>query len=145
VTRDAVSISDGRRYGSTEPQFDHIASRNVAVQRGAVWGQYSGTYFKPIDAETRAMLLRGQAVEAPCEVCGTRVVTLVGRFRYTYCSAGCRLELSDRRKRQGHVSVPPRACTECGEPFTPKRRDARYCSNACRQRAYRERTLGAAT
>jgi hypothetical protein len=27
----------------------------------------------------------------------------------------------------------------CGKTFTPARTDARYCSNACRQRAYRGR------
>jgi len=27
----------------------------------------------------------------------------------------------------------------CGKTFTPVRADARYCSNACRQRAYRMR------
>jgi hypothetical protein len=35
---------------------------------------------------------------------------------------------------RGHV----RTCT-CGRRFTGVRADARYCSSACRQRAYRER------
>ena len=30
-------------------------------------------------------------------------------------------------------------CRECGNPFTPARADARFCSSACRQRAYRNR------
>lgn len=30
-------------------------------------------------------------------------------------------------------------CRECGIPFTPARADARFCSSACRQRAYRNR------
>jgi hypothetical protein len=30
-------------------------------------------------------------------------------------------------------------CEECGETFTPQRSDARHCSSACRQRAYRMR------
>jgi hypothetical protein len=37
-----------------------------------------------------------------------------------------------------------RTCEECVQPFTPQRSDARYCSNACRQRAYRERTVSVA-
>ncbi len=32
-----------------------------------------------------------------------------------------------------------RACAHCAETFLPARRDARYCSNGCRQSAYRER------
>lgn len=30
-------------------------------------------------------------------------------------------------------------CAGCGEFFVPRRSDARTCSNACRQRAYRKR------
>jgi hypothetical protein len=32
-------------------------------------------------------------------------------------------------------------CATCGGPFVPRRADARYCSAACRQRAYRQRSL----
>jgi hypothetical protein len=31
----------------------------------------------------------------------------------------------------------PRACATCGETFTPRRRDGRYCSSACRARRLR--------
>ncbi len=31
-----------------------------------------------------------------------------------------------------------KVCESCGKTFTPKRSDAKYCSNACRQRAYRQ-------
>jgi hypothetical protein len=30
----------------------------------------------------------------------------------------------------------------CGRPLGSRRREARYCSNACRQRAYRQRRRG---
>jgi predicted nucleic acid-binding Zn ribbon protein len=30
-------------------------------------------------------------------------------------------------------------CASCGRPFVGIRADARYCSNACKQRAYRQR------
>jgi hypothetical protein len=36
---------------------------------------------------------------------------------------------------RGHL----RACEVCGRRFTGVRADARYCSNACRQTAYRQR------
>jgi transposase len=35
-------------------------------------------------------------------------------------------------------------CVVCKEEFTASRADARYCSNACRQDAYRKRKLGVA-
>jgi hypothetical protein len=33
----------------------------------------------------------------------------------------------------------PRICGQCGTEFVASRRDARWCSNACRQRAWRQR------
>ncbi len=36
-------------------------------------------------------------------------------------------------------------CASCGEHFAPRPSRARYCSNACRQRAYRRRTAGTST
>jgi hypothetical protein len=44
-------------------------------------------------------------------------------------------------KEMGRHDVVPRDCETCGERFTPTANatTARYCSNACRQRAYRRR------
>ena len=36
-------------------------------------------------------------------------------------------------------STAPTRCAECGHDFRPARTDSRFCSNACRQRAYRQR------
>ena len=35
-----------------------------------------------------------------------------------------------------------RRCAACGELFGHTRSDAAYCSSACRQRAYRQRSIG---
>ena len=37
------------------------------------------------------------------------------------------------------LNVEPTPALACGEPFLPIRADARYCSNACRQKGYRQR------
>ena len=34
-------------------------------------------------------------------------------------------------------------CACCGEQFLPIRADARYCSNGCRQKGYRQRKANA--
>ena len=34
-----------------------------------------------------------------------------------------------------------KVCAICGEKFTAKRKDALYCSNACKQAAYRNRNV----
>lgn len=60
----------------------------------------------------------------------------------TFCSEGCRRRVVDcetKAKRQAARGDLTRHCEVCHEEFTPQRADARYCSPACRQRAYRER------
>jgi len=37
------------------------------------------------------------------------------------------------------VSLRSRLCTQCGKAYRPHRSDSKVCSDACRQRAYRER------
>jgi hypothetical protein len=41
--------------------------------------------------------------------------------------------------RQSLPSRRSRSCGQCGAPYRPQRADASFCSDACRQRAYRER------
>ena len=48
-------------------------------------------------------------------------------------------EARNARRRQRPTE---RRCAVCGDPFTPARADARTCSPACRQRAYRGRRKG---
>src|SRR5262249_39290 len=51
------------------------------------------------------------------------------------------LTISQGMTITGPGAVPPGglSCQACGGFFRPKRRDAVYCSPACRQRAYRKR------
>lgn len=85
--------------------------------------------------------------DAQCEGCG---ITRLGgwwvprRHRgHTLCFA-CQHQRDNRiqreRRRQARAGKP---CVACGQPFTPPRADGRYCSGACRQRAYRRRKAGA--
>ena len=85
----------------------------------------------------------------PCELCCDTVP-------YFYCDP-CKVEWNRRRevereaerakqRRQAarrrerkRVLTRPIPCAGCGDPFKPKRKDARHCTDACRQRAYRLR------
>lgn len=53
----------------------------------------------------------------------------------TTCSQRCTERAAAARRR----AVVPATCKSCGDTFTPARSDSRYCSNACRQHAYRAR------
>lgn len=91
-------------------------------------------------SSTPFLHLAGGEHEIPteCYSCHRRLV--VGGYRanqrWVACSTRClaALRREDRRDKRSTTT-----CSTCGETFTPARADARYCSSACRQRAYRQR------
>ena len=57
------------------------------------------------------------------------------------CSSNCRNARSNARRAElANLSKETKTvrCFTCQKAFTPTRRDARFCSNACRQKHYRE-------
>lgn len=76
---------------------------------------------------------------SPCRGgCGA-LVSFWNWENITTCSERCSRLVQLERKRVHHDQ---RLCDVCLELFTPKRSDARYCSSACRQDAYRKRKAG---
>jgi hypothetical protein len=55
-----------------------------------------------------------------------------------YCLA-CRRDAENERQRKRRRARRANRVCACGITFTPTRSDGRYCSNACRQAAYRHR------
>lgn len=82
----------------------------------------------------------------PCQTCSRPVLNQVTRRvrRHTFCSDTCEKEYHIQRQaaeRRRKADLEKR-CPVCEEDFTAGRSDARYCSNACKQRAYRRRKAG---
>ena len=77
----------------------------------------------------------------PCEVCGRPVgIQRSGRHIWrVFCSDLCRGRDTDKRQRQRRLSERQKVCADCGTQFEAKRKDTKYCSPACRQRAHRAR------
>ena len=73
-----------------------------------------------------------------CKGCGREFYTLIKAKKYCLyhlCgNRGYRKELSQRRRE----ARQDRCCKVCGKVFTPSRADGIYCSNACRQKSYRQ-------
>jgi hypothetical protein len=85
----------------------------------------------------------------PCQLCAETVP-------YFYC-APCKAEYQKReeqkrekarakqreqyarRQRRRRAMRPPKPCEICGAKIEAKRRDAKHCSPACRQKAHRQR------
>jgi hypothetical protein len=85
------------------------------------------------------VLGRGELLPpTPCEACGRVVIRnddpLLKRVT---CSRACSTSLTTTRNGNQGSGQP---CGTCGQTITTGRADARYCSPACRQRAYRERS-----
>lgn len=72
----------------------------------------------------------------PCRHCGRR---FYGELARRYCCDACG-ELARRERRPSRARPAYLArCVECDALYVPARADARYCSPACRQSAYRRR------
>ncbi len=69
----------------------------------------------------------------PCEVCGQEVAFGLGKRSWRsphLCSPECVVERQNAARR---VIPTEKSCEVCGEKFTPKRSDAKTCSDRCRQ------------
>ncbi len=78
----------------------------------------------------------------PCEACGRPVRNLrkrPARRRYITCSERCRRRVQKARESDFRALARLKVCATCRDPFEGSRSDARYCSPACRQKAYRQR------
>lgn len=66
-----------------------------------------------------------------------------GQRRQRECENAKRRERYARRRAWQRMRQPAVTCQSCGEECRPNRRDAKYCSPACRQRALRQRRAAA--
>jgi hypothetical protein len=88
--------------------------------------------------------------EWACRQCGRPVLVAAdyrgGHWRSPCCGdPSCRKADKLAQARERRASRRPEAlCQTCGQHFPPRRTGARFCSSACRQRAYRQRLHAAA-
>ena len=82
----------------------------------------------------------------PCGGCGRTIATRYPAL-LTYCSERCEMDAKNQRARDKRADEREKVaqCERCGSSFTTTRTDARFCSNAHRQAAYRARKAVTAT
>lgn len=117
----------------------------TSINRGNGWGLASVCMdcFKCASETETSKLDRCQRA---CRGCGEPMLTVVNarKGRWDVCSNRC-YQRDYRKRRRGYLSVvqwktgPGRYCQCCKKPIRSKRRDAQFCSNACKQWAYRRR------
>jgi len=115
----------------------------VCVCYGYAWPDNSYAVVRSVCAECWSKHFATQAARAPgpCCACGRPVIHSIRRRspKHFVCSDECRRAtyLAEARKRR---KLHKRNCDCCGSSFMPARSDARFCSPACKQKAYRQRT-----
>jgi hypothetical protein len=60
-------------------------------------------------------------------------------LRRTFCSDRCKEAYHDQLREEKKTEARKKVCEVCGEEFTATRRDAKTCSDGCKQKAYRQR------
>ena len=80
-----------------------------------------------------------------CEYCRKVLYTQTRNRKYcSFQTCGHKM-LNLRKSLKKRADRGTYTCICCGEQFLPIRADARYCSNACRQKGYRQRKIAAHT
>ena len=99
------------------------------------WEQNNQDYLKESYEET-GFTTGGYAIrKLICGGCGRVFYTTIYTKKYCH-SYWCGNQANNRRQREyRQMRRQDLVCQCCGEKFTPKRADARYCSNACRQKS----------
>ena len=121
-----------RDLAEDEPVYRFYALNGATIRRCDACGPLMGTTFRWRDL-------------LPCEGCGRPVSYREDRRHRLHVSCGQASCLRAIRAAGVREQLRrPRVCI-CGIEFKPTRGEARYCSLACKQRAYRQRINPPAT
>jgi hypothetical protein len=147
--RDAVqrsvtdAIHSAQENGSHCAQCERVLRRDEPVWRTRLslgWAMFAcHSVIAPLCQNCKSDW-RDYESAASCEGCGRLVHNEVDDIyrRWTFCCEKCAHQIRrEKRRRQ----QPTRSCQACGEIFEPVRADAKFCSVACKQRAYRRRVM----
>jgi hypothetical protein len=76
----------------------------------------------------------------PCQGCGRPVRNcLEWKINTVVCSEVCRVKVHNSRRRPYRVQHTQKLCESCACFFAPRRTHSRFCSAACKQKAYRQK------
>ena len=78
--------------------------------------------------------------ECVCDVCGKKFSKqLRTGLRTDVCSDQCAYVRDLKKQKDKRLQARITKCAVCGLTFVPSRSGAKYCSDRCRQSAYRQR------
>jgi hypothetical protein len=84
---------------------------------------------------------RDDVVSQLCVYCERPMVSLLepSALENTFCCNGCQRAYKAQLRSEKRAEERKKVCEVCGEVFTATRRDAKTCSDGCKQKAYRQR------
>jgi hypothetical protein len=88
------------------------------------------------------VICTGVAVfDCKCDICGKMFSKSrhEGHTRTDVCSDSCAYVRDKRNQKEKKLQARITKCSVCGRKFVPSRKGAIYCSDKCRQAAYRAR------
>jgi hypothetical protein len=148
-TTAAVCGCCGRKLPSKEPTY---FGAKVYV---GMWALYWDRVRKPQICKPRyeRTVLRGSCApewlssdrdDVVMQLCAHCERPMVLRLEFselqrTFCSNACRHAYHSQLRKEKRSDEREKVCEVCGEVFTATRRDAKTCSDGCKQKAYRQR------
>lgn len=117
----------GERYIMRDPvRYSEVPEIQAALAEDyARYGEHTGCY------------------RCECYICGK--VFYAGMPHAVLCSERCNQDATLQRRKEARLPERIRTCLMCGVEFQAKRKDTRYCSAACKQKAYRRRVTACVT
>jgi hypothetical protein len=137
---------------------------NISYRRVPACGDCGRDYYRAVRFETELETVSRPGIDewtrrlepthakAECASCGRTCILDRDRKKFkkswlkyhgerrTFCSQRCRVRHNNQKRSERlEEKRAGTECQECGDTFTPDRSDAKYCSAACKQRAYRKR------
>jgi hypothetical protein len=154
LLEDAIRLTHPDRHPAERQEFAHRVTLALIALRPFVFPAPKKP--EPVtvkqtspEGTTKEPLRNLPRLTYPCEAC-------IDEVPYYYCGA-CRAEWEKRQEKEREAERTKRkkwteaarkrrlaqrvmsTCPVCNTQFAGKRKDARYCSAACRQAAHRER------
>ncbi len=79
-------------------------------------------------------------VKMNCTICGKPIYCDVRSYHngLKYCGSRCANTADIRAKSEAAKLLREKVCPVCGKEFTAARKDAKFCSRACKQKAFRK-------
>lgn len=116
----------------------------VTAKGGCLWQLNNGntkirTLWWNISLMATPVCAESSVRRIQCEHCRKIIYTQTRNRKYcSFQTCGHKM-LNLRKSIRKRIERGTYTCPCCGEQFLPIRADARYCSNACRQKDYRQR------